>query len=505
MKNSWNLLSRLSKNFTLVVSVLVFIPALILIGIGFYWIYSEGYILYLLSWLLFSTLVLYLVKKKKEKDIIPENEIEIEASPQSSEFDNEVREKIYRQIDIKTKNGLEWKEFQAYSITLISEVATFYNPKQSEKELAFSIPEALYALETLSGKYRKIMIKFVPSIAHQIPLSFYMNLLNHKNKGIATGKFLNLSIDAYRLYRMVNPINALISEITSKISNEVLGEVASTMQDKIKRALLKELVSVMIDLYRGGYKSKDSELGESKIASSDKMNSSKNIEPLRVSLIGQIGAGKSSVINALVEKTVAEVSSIPTTDKTIIHNWNIDKMKAIKLVDLPGLDGNKETNELILKELTESDLVFWVLKANQSARKLDVDLKKEFDDFYKKRENLKRKKPIVIAVLNQVDKLKPINEWDPPYDVISCNSDNKKACVIRDALKYNQEILKPNHTLPLSLKENQQFNLDEVEKLLQKAYENGIHTQLNRRKLEDNSDGVIKSGEKIWKTVKTLF
>ena len=502
MKNSWNLLSRLSENLVPLVLVSIIIPALFVLAAGFYFIFSEGYLLYFIGFLSFITLILFFIylENKKKKGMPLENEILIESSPQSSEFDNEIRKKIYKLIDRKIEKGIEWNEFQTYTFRLVSEIASFYNPKQSEKELAFSIPEVLLALETLSSKYRTIMIEYVPSVVHQIPISFYKQAWEHRAKATAVGRLY----DVYRAWRVTSPAG-MLSELTSQLRNKVLNNATSSVENKIKKALLQELTSVSIELYRGGYKLKDNELKNSKVAAADKMNQAKNIEPLRVLLVGQVSAGKSSVINALIDKTVAEVSIIPSTDKTIVHNWKIDNKEVIKLVDLPGLDGSIEINELILKEMTESDLIFWVLKANQSARKLDSQLKIQFDDFYKKRENITRKKPTVIALVNQVDKLQPINEWNPPYNVTNCNPDDKKACVIRDAINYNQALLKPNHILALSLKENQQFNLDEVRRLLQKAYENGIHTQLNRRKHEDNSDGVLESGEKVWKTAKTLF
>ena len=101
----------------------------------------------------------------------------------------------------------------------------------------------------------------------------------------------------------------------------------------------------------------------------------------------------------------------------------------IKLIDTKGLDGSVETEDLIIEEMTNSDIIFWVLKANQSARKLDEQLRNKFDEFYKKTDNRGRKRPVILALVNQIDKLKPIKDWNPPYDLINCDTADKKAKV----------------------------------------------------------------------------
>ena len=98
---------------------------------------------------------------------------------------------------------------------------------------------------------------------------------------------------------------------------------------------------------------------------------------MRVAVIGQISAGKSSVINAIAGEIKAEVSTVPTTDDVCVHKRDVDGIDLVHLVDLPGIDGKPETDELILEQLVNSDLIFWVLKANQPARELDAEFKKK--------------------------------------------------------------------------------------------------------------------------------
>lgn len=508
VKNSFNLLSRLSDDFLAFIIISAVVPLLAVFLLGLYFLFTEGYMLYFIGFTLLASLIILIFhlsiqKRKREKETLRVDEIVIEASPECSEFDDEMRRKIYERIDKKVEEGLEFQDFQEYSMEIVSIIAFNYNPKDSEKELAFSVPELLLALEVLSSKYRSIIIDYVPSYVSRIQFSSFKKLFAQKDKH---GDKLGYAYDLYRLSRMLNPPVGILAELKGKIIDELLGKVSSSVLDKIKRALLKEMTYVAIELYRGGYKVKDSELGESKISAEDKTNKAMNIEPLRVTIVGQVNAGKSSVINASINKMVTEVSVMPSTDKIAVHECKIDGIDAINLIDLPGLDGDLEIEKLIIKQMTESDLVFWVVKANQSARKLDIQLRTKFDEFYKKPENLTRKRPTILLLVHQVDKLQPINEWNPPYDLINCDSSDKKCCIIRDTVKFNQETLKPDNILPLSLNPNSKFyNLDAIKGYLQTAYENGINTQLNRRRLEHPEDEVLEMGKKLIKLGKKIF
>lgn len=506
VKNSFDLLTRLSDNFIPLLIVLIVIPLFTLLVLGLYFIFSEGYIVYFIAFLVFASFLVYIShvmtkQKRTTKQTLPEDEIDIKTSPQWAQFDNENWKKLEKSIDNKLEEGIEWNEMQIYSLELVSQTASYYHPENSEKELAFTASELLLALEEVSRRYRGYIKEYIP-YENKIKFSMFKQGHTHKDKL----DIVKNIYDFYRTARMINPVEALMSEARGKMANQLFDGVSNTLQNKIKRALLKDLASVLIDLYRGHFKVKDCELNESKISAEDKINQAMNIEPLRVTIVGQVSAGKSSVINAITNKMVAEVSIIPSTDKIAVYECKIDGIDVIKLIDLPGLDGNIETEKLMIKEMINSDLIIWVLKANQSARKLDKQLKTEFDAFYKKTEHLTKKRPTILVLVNQVDKLQPVNEWNPPYDLMNCDPSDKKACIIRDAVKYNQEMLNPDHILPLSLNPNLKFyNLEAVKEYIQTAYKNGINTQLNRRRHECPDEEFMEQAKKLFKSCKKLF
>lgn len=507
LKNSFSLLSRLSDAFLPLILILIAIPFLGLLILGVVFLYEKGYLYFLIAWTLVSFAVFGLYKwinrrihNEKELASIGDG-ILVEPSGRWSDFDNKVWMEINGYIDQNIKAGIGWGEIQIHTMEIISSVAQHYNPTNSEKEFAFSINELLLALEEVSRRYRRYIHDNIP-FSDKISLSLLKKTYNHKDKL----KNLEYAHYIYRVARFSNPAAALISEMRGLATDTLFTNLSDSLQDKLKIVLLKEVASVAIDLYSGNFKVEDCDLLDSQVSVRDKERQAIKIEPLRVVVVGQTGAGKSSVINALVEKMVAEVSVIPSTDKIAVYECKIDDIEMIRLVDSPGLDGSIKTEETILNEMVESDLIIWVVKAAQSARKLDRQLRDKFDEFYKKSENRSRIKPKTVLIVNQVDKLQPIAEWSPPYDLIDCDASDKKACIIRDAVKYNQEILTPDDILALSIKPDEDhFNLNELKAYLVAAYSDGVNTQLNRRRLEYDPGSFREQMNRFGKLAKQLY
>jgi hypothetical protein len=154
--------------------------------------------------------------------------------------------------------------------------------------------------------------------------------------------------------------------------------------------------------------------------------------------------------------------------------------------------------------MTESDVVIWVLKANQSSRQLDVMLKAALDAFYKQPANQHRKAPKVIMLVNQVDKLKPIDEWLPPYDLESPQTD--KGRIIGDAVNYNREVMQAEYILPFSVSSDRiPYNLDSLQSQLQQVYQDGINTQLNRRRAQGETIDYTEQAKRLYRLGKLVF
>ena len=263
-----------------------------------------------------------------------------------------------------------------------------------------------------------------------------------------------------------------------------------------------------IDLYSGRFRLAEEDPGRSGGAVDDEKRMAPDPAPLRVCLVGQVSSGKSSVINALTGKMNAEVSVLPSTDALTVYQCRVEGIDLVHLVDLPGIDGDDQMHRKLVDEVVQSDVVLWVVKANQSARQADAVFRKEIDAFYADEKNRSRRRPVMIGVLNQVDRLKPQDEWPPPRS--SCDSDDPydslgpkaanapvspKAAIIRQALDYNQKILAQDRWIALSVSpDREHFNVDRLRSLLASEYEAAIQTQFNRRRMEPG-DSIDLAGQ----------
>jgi predicted GTPase len=295
-----------------------------------------------------------------------------------------------------------------------------------------------------------------------------------------------------------------MAEARGKLTGHLFDQLSTSMQLQLKRAALQEAASVAIDLYSKRFELAHSELGTSKAVLRDERLQAPPIEPLRVVFVGQLSAGKSSLINGLMGTLSAEVSTLPTTSGVTLYQCKLEGIDLLHLVDLPGLDGTEVAQTQALEQMTQSDLVIWVLQANQPARSLDKKLKARFDAFYLQQENRSRRKPTVVAAISQVDRLRPATEWAPPYDLEQ--GDSPVARLIRDAVAYNQELLEPDLALAVAAGADQPgFNIDRLEALITEAYQQGVNTQLNRRRHEDSGPLAGQQVRRLLQLGKTMW
>lgn len=174
------------------------------------------------------------------------------------------------------------------------------------------------------------------------------------------------------------------------------------------------------------------ELHKLKEAIRNKVNEMRNYTP-KIGVFGVTGVGKSSLCNALFGSDMAEVSDVAACTRDpqelFISNGN---GKGIKLIDVPGVGERIELDvkyfELYKNLMPELDLVLWVIKADDRAYTVAEKAYKEILKPYAER-------CPVIFVINQVDKINPVREWDTEK-----NQPGEKQC--KNILEKEKEISK---------------------------------------------------------------
>lgn len=170
----------------------------------------------------------------------------------------------------------------------------------------------------------------------------------------------------------------------------------------------------------------------------------KEVKP-RILIAGKTGSGKSSVLNALLGRKVFEVGNIPTTKANSEELWET-KHGEIVVVDIPGFgeaDAQKvgslsyEENATKLAQL-EAHMAILVVKCDDRA------LEKESDFLSKWHQHPTLKDLPVLIVVNQIDKMKPVRDWDPEKLNLKCPVKEKEKN-IREFLDYlgNLSIFRP--------------------------------------------------------------
>jgi uncharacterized protein len=137
-----------------------------------------------------------------------------------------------------------------------------------------------------------------------------------------------------------------------------------------------------------------------------------------VTVFGQVKAGKSSFINALLGEQKARTDVLPATAGITRYELRQPDLTT-KLVILdtvgyahtgPRADQLRETEDAA----QQADLLVLVLHARNPARQADLVMLQDLQAWFVERPHLKM--PPIVAVVTHIDLLSPAMEWAPPYN-----------------------------------------------------------------------------------------
>jgi uncharacterized protein len=308
----------------------------------------------------------------------------------------------------------EWEPLLASAQATVEAVARRFHPDARTAWAQFSLPEVLLLSERLSRDVRREALRHIPGIrAMRLSHLLWMQQQNERYSEVAqTGWRVGFGL--WRIMRAVlNPLQAAGQETSGMIMEKTANLLSYRLRAYLTRMLVLEIGRAAIDLYSGRLTLSQDELHAAR--GLDMTSAAEPLAPVRIVLIGQVSAGKSSLLNALAKESRCAVGPLPTTSRVAEYLLALEGHPTVLVVDMPGLDERTGTAAELLEEAERADLIMWVASATQPARGPD----RKGLEYFRAWANgqLARRVPPVLLALTHVDELRPAAEWTPPYDV----------------------------------------------------------------------------------------
>ncbi|MBG1241373.1 GTPase family protein [Nostoc sp. NZL] len=336
----------------------------------------------------------------------------------------------------------DWQTFWTRCQDLVVAIAHIYNPQIQYPLLNIYVPQAYGLIRGTVDDMDQWMQKLSP-VLNQVTIGqAYQGYEVYRKLEPSARKF-------WRVWNwaqwVLNPVAAVAKQATQGSSNQATQQLLGNLSQLFREAALRNLCRQAIALYGRSTlpvsatvvstptlpKAKTQTLRE--ILTQAQPAEAVEQKPVNILLVGRTGSGKSSLINTLFQADLAAVDVLPSTDRIQNYQWQTQSGESLTLWDTPGYEqvNRADLRNLVLDYAINADLLLLVTPALDPALQMDVDflqdIKAEVADLP------------AITIVTQVDRLRPIREWQPPYDWEW--GDRSKEIAIREATEYRAKLL----------------------------------------------------------------
>lgn len=405
-------------------AVLFLAPVVFLIGAGFYFLIFVRHA-GIVAWALMTcSLALayglgwYWMRKRQ---LLPPPEL-----PPSLLWTDRDR-RAWEVVEAKARDGAkltneQFTDFQFYVDTaqqLALDLARAYSPAASDPISKLTIPEILAVVELSSHDMAELVDQYLPG-------GHLLTIQNWRQTRQAA-EWYQVASNLYWLTA------AIFSPIETGLRYAASQAGVSTPWQKLQENLLvwfytayvHRVGAYLIELYSGrlrvGVKRYRELVQGQKAAEEKPIEAEPEPAPARqvtITVMGQVKAGKSSLINALLGEQRAHTDVLPATNSISRYQLQPRGLETqFALLDTVGYGhtGPKEDQLKATQQAAQqSDLLLLVLHARNPARQADLELLQGLTRWFADRPHLKL--PPILGVLTHIDLLSPAMEWAPPYN-----------------------------------------------------------------------------------------
>jgi predicted GTPase len=409
---------------------------------------------------------------------------------------------------------------------MAQELASFYNPGAGDPVGALTLPEILAVVELAAQDMAQLVDQYVPG-GHLLTV----NDLRLARK--IPDWYQSASTVFWLVSALFNPLETGIRYAASQVGlTQPFQMLQKNLLVWLYTAYVHRVGTYLVELnsgrlrvgvprYRELLRRQMEGDGQPKPAAGGESPAGGAVEDVRrvtITLMGQVKAGKSSAVNALLGEQRARTDVLPATGAVTRYELQPEGIPTrLVLLDTVGYahTGPKEDQLKATREAAQqSDVLLLVLHARNPARQADLSMLRQLTAWFAARPDLKM--PRVLAMLTHIDLLSPAMEWSPPYDWERPQRPKEKqidaaAAAVREQLGEYLVGVVPVCTAPGKVYGVEEWLLPALAELLDEARAVGL---LRVLRMEFDTEKVRKvfrqmkavageAGKIIWRTLTT--